>query len=409
VPHSHRKLKIVHTEASEGWGGQEIRVVVELREMARRGHRTVLVAPPASDIFRRALDFQIETLPLSMRRRDFYQNLRWLSDFFRSEEIDIVNTHSSRDSWLAGFAARRAKVPLVIKTRHISARVSRGWLTRLVYQHLHDYIITTSKGIAEDMVRFNGFDPERISAIPTGVDLNRFDLVLPRFNLRMELGLSPETHLIGMVSVLRSWKGHPDFLHAANEVKKRFPSAYFIIVGEGPRRRQIEEELLEMGIEDFVFLIGHRDEIPQILRDLDVFVLPSYANEGVPQALLQALAMKRPVVATNVGGIPEVITSEIHGLLCEPQNPEALATNILQILEKPARAREMACTGRQKVLEQFSLESMVNQLEEIYYRMLGEKPRMGSPVTDVPVNIARNKSAEAFNSESVRRAEGYRV
>jgi glycosyltransferase involved in cell wall biosynthesis len=192
VTQAQRKLKIVHTEASLGWGGQEIRVIVELREMTKRGHRMILIAPPDSDIFRRGLDFQIETWPLSMRRNDFFPNLRWLSDFFRSEKIDVVNTHSSRDSWLAGFAARRAQVPLVIKTRHISARVSRGWVTRYGYQGLHDYIITTSQGIAEDMVNYNGFESKRIAAIPTGVDLSRFDLNRPKLDLKKELGLPPE-------------------------------------------------------------------------------------------------------------------------------------------------------------------------------------------------------------------------
>ncbi len=373
MAYPYRKLKIVHTEASLGWGGQEIRVIVELREMAKRGHRTMIIAPPDSDIFRRGLDYQIETLPLSMRRRDFFQNLKWLSDFFRSENIDVVNSHSSRDSWLSGFAAKKAGVPLVIKTRHISARVSRGWLTRLVYQQLHDYIITTSNGIAEDMVRFNGFDPDRISAVPTGVDLSRFGTLAPEFDLRRELGLLPQARLIGMVSVLRSWKGHPDFLRAACEVKKKWPEAYFIIVGDGPRRTQIEEEILETEMEGFIFLIGHRDDIPQILHNLDVFVLPSYANEGVPQALLQALAMERPVVATAVGGIPEVIVSGVHGILCEPQNPEELASKILQLLENQTQAQEMGRAGRQRVLERFSLENMVDRLEEIYYRMLNGK------------------------------------
>lgn len=358
--------------------------MIELREMAKRGHEPILVAPPDSDIFRRGLDFQIRTLPLSMRRLDFYQNLEWLTDFFRSEKVDVVNTHSSRDSWLAGFAARKAKVPLAIKTRHISARVSRGWLTRLVYQKLHDYIITTSTSIAEDMVRFNGFDSNRIAAIPTGVDLDRFDLETPRLDLRHELGLPPEARLIGMVSVLRSWKGHPDFLRAAVEVRRRCPNACFVIVGEGPRRSQIEKDLLDMQVEDFVFLTGHRDEIPQILRDLEIFVLPSYANEGVPQALLQAMAMQCPAVATAVGGIPEVITSGSHGLLCEPKNSHALAARILQFIENPIQAREMARAARRRVEEHFSLQTMMDHLEGVYARMLNGKGEPPPADGDLP-------------------------
>lgn len=371
MPTQAPRLTIVHTEASEGWGGQEIRVMVELTEMAKRGHRTIVIAPPSSDIFRRGLDSQIETLPLSMRRQDFFANMRWLGDFLRSEKVDVVNTHSSRDSWLAGCAARRAGVPLVIKTRHISAPISRGWLTRLVYQHLHDFIITTSEGIARDMVRYNGFDPRRIAAVPTGVDLGRFDSGGRKRRLREELGLPADALLVGMVSVLRSWKGHPDFLNAARMVKQRMPLAYFVIAGEGPRRSHIEADLLRMGLEDYVFLIGHRDEVPQVLCDLDLFVLPSYANEGVPQALLQALAMRRPVVATAIGGIPEVITSGVHGLLCEPNEPDRLAENILRILADPGLASSLAERGYERVLRHYSLTQMIGRLEEIYAGRLG--------------------------------------
>jgi glycosyltransferase involved in cell wall biosynthesis len=151
-------------------------------------------------------------------------------------------------------------------------------------------------------------------------------------------------------------------------------------VGEGPRRVQIEEELLEMGLEEFVFLIGHRDEIPRILQSLDVFVLPSYANEGVPQALLQALAMERPVVATNIGGIPEVIDDRVHGLLCEPQNPAELAADILEILRKPEYGKKLAQVGRKRVVETYSLERMVDRLELVYSEMLDGKlkPSQGS-------------------------------
>lgn len=373
-----------------------MRVIVELREMARRGHETILVAPPSSDIFHRVLDLRIRAVPLSMRRFDYYHNVRWLADFFKKEKIDIVNTHSSRDSWLAGFAARVAKVPLVIKTRHISARISRGWLTRLVYQKLHDYIITTSQSIADDMIHYNGFAVNRISAVPTGVDLSRFNAAQPPLNLRSELGLPSDSHLIGMVSVLRSWKGHPDFLRAAVQVKRDFPSAYFVIVGEGPRRVHIEQEMLEKGMEEFVFMIGYRDEVPQILQGLDIFVLPSYANEGVPQALLQALTMKRPIVATAVGGIPEVVKSDVHGILCEPHNPKALAAAILRILRNPVEGRRMALAGHDFVMQEYSLARMVERLEEIYFRMLVGKCQAAGPagLTPSPVEIVGSTKQE---------------
>jgi glycosyltransferase involved in cell wall biosynthesis len=392
----HRKLKIVHTEASLGWGGQEIRVIVELREMARRGHETILVAPPSSDIFHRALDMQIRTVPLSMRRFDFFHNVRWLTEFLKDEKVDVINTHSSRDSWLVGFAGRKAKVPLVIKTRHISARISRGWLTRLVYQKLHDYIITTSQSIADDMIHYNGFTVDHISAVPTGVDLSHFNLHQPALGLRKELGLPADSRLIGMVSVLRSWKGHPDFLQAAIQIKREFPSSYFIIVGEGPRRMHIEQEMLQEDLEEFIFLIGYRDEVPQILRELDVFVLPSYANEGVPQALLQAMAMERPVVATSVGGIPEVVKSGTNGILCEPHDPRSLAAGILRLLRNPAEAHKMALDGHDRVVTEFSLARMAERLEEIYFRMLKEKP----PVID------EAPTTSALNQEQPPRAKG---
>jgi glycosyltransferase involved in cell wall biosynthesis len=159
----------------------------------------------------------------------------------------------------------------------------------------------------------------------------------------------------------------------------KVPDAWFLLVGDGPLRPQLEQKAVALGLGDRLRFLGFRQDLECVMALLDLFVLPSYANEGVPQALLQALAMERPVVATAVGGIPEVITSGSHGILCEPQNPTALAKSILEILKNPSRAKQMASAGRKRVIEQFSLESMVDCLEDVYFKFLDGKTVSRTP------------------------------
>lgn len=362
-----RNYTILHTEASKGWGGQEIRIITEAEGLIKRGHRIIIAASPDARIIKQAKTRNIETAPLSMERFSVLGNIKKLIDIINKYEIDIVNTHSSRDSWLASIAARLSfRKPVIIRTRHLSTPISNNFLSRFVYNYLPHKIITTGESIKKDMIDKNGYNPDKIVSIPTGIDLKIFKAGKSGANIRRALKISVRAPLIGMVSVLRSWKGHIYLLEAIPDVAKRFPNARFLIVGDGPYKDVIEEKIKEMGIGKYIIMTGHREDIPALLSAIDFLVFPSYANEGVPQAVLQAFAAGRTVIASNVGSISEVVLNNKTGILIPSRNSSILTEKIIELLKDKDKRKKMAFAGRKLVESGYSLEAMLNKIEKLY-------------------------------------------
>ncbi len=357
-------LTILHTESSTGWGGQEIRILQESSGISRRGHRVIIAAQEESNIFRRAKERGIEVFPVHFEKKNPLSFLRMIS-IIKREGVDILNTHSSSDSWVASIAARLSRSPVrIIRTRHLSTPIGRSVLSRIIYNVLPDAIITTGEQIRQAMISYNNFDGSRIFSIPTGIDLERFnpERVRPVFRSG---GFS-----IGMIGVLRSWKGHRFFIEAISEIVKQIPDAGFYIVGDGPQEKNIKNLIHEYSFQDKVSMLGHREDIPEILASLDVVVHPSYANEGVPQSVLQALAMERPVVASDAGSTREVIINGKTGFLVEVKNPGQIAERVIELYKNQELMVSFGREGRRLVMEKYSMEAMLDKIESLYERLV---------------------------------------
>jgi glycosyltransferase involved in cell wall biosynthesis len=358
-------LTILHTESSMGWGGQEIRIVQESLGMIKRGHHVVIAAPPESAIFRNAREADIKTVAAGFGKKNPLSVLR-MRTVIGDERPDILNTHSSSDSWVASLAARLSGVkPKIIRTRHLSTPISRTILSRFIYETVPDAVMTTGEEIRNIMMRVNGYDGSKIFSVPTGIDLERFDPSM------VQPSISREGFAIGMVGVLRSWKGHNFFLASVPDILDKVPAAHFYIAGEGPQRENIVSIIRAMKLERHVTMLGHRDDIPQVLASMDIVVHPSYGHEGVPQIVLQAFAMQKPVVATNVGAIPEVVIDGQTGLLIEPQRPDLIALGVIRLFSDTELRNRLAYEARRLVLAGFSLGHMLDRIEAIYDRVLG--------------------------------------
>jgi len=176
----------------------------------------------------------------------------------------------------------------------------------------------------------------------------------------------------GMVGVLRSWKGHPYFIEAIPHILRAIPDAVFYIIGDGPQLQKIEKIVRTLSLKGKVFMLGQREDIPELLASLDVIVHPSTANEGVPQAILQALAMGKPVVASNVGAIKEVIINGRTGFLVPPQESEAIATKVIELYHNPLLAKTFGDEGRMLIQRTYSLERMLDNIENLYGQLFSE-------------------------------------
>ncbi len=364
-----RQWRILHTESSLGWGGQEVRVFAELLWMRAQGHWVALAAHPRSTIARHAREAKIPFYPLRTHKALLPLEIPRLSLWLRRNRVEVVNTHSSNDGWLAGLAARLTPGVILIRSRHIEVDYPNRFLSGLAFRALPHHVLTTSQRIADRLVQELQVPASRVTCISTGVDLQRFQ-VEGAGTLRRELGLGPEVALVGMISVLRSWKGHATFLDAADQVLEvHGKPVHFIIAGDGPGREELTQKIAQAPWLGKVTLLGHRTDVPNVLAGLDVLVLPSFAHEGIPQIILQAQAMARAVIGTTVGGIPEVIEDGVTGLLIPPREPGVLAEKIRMLLENDDLRQRLGQAAREGIKKNHSLDAMGERLLRLYERL----------------------------------------
>jgi glycosyltransferase involved in cell wall biosynthesis len=358
---------VLHTESSPGLGGQEIRTLAEARWTAARGWRVILACQPGGRLLERAREAGIEAMPLAMRGPWDARALLALLRLIRREGVSVVHAHSSVDAWLGGMAARAARVP-VVRTRHVSIPIRRGW--NPVYTWLADRVITSGEAVRRLVIEA-GAQPDRVVAIPAGVNLDEFPFRARSEAVAKELGLSRP--VIGSVAMFRGSKGHLHLLDAFVMVRRQHPGARLLLVGEGIRRAWVEGLARARGLAEAVVFTGFRSDVPALLGAMDCFVLASTRTEGVPQSLLQAFAAGVPVVASAVGGVPEVVLDGETGLLAEAQSGESLARAILAVLADPPGAERRAMAARRLVEARFSHHAAVSRLLEVYDSVLGER------------------------------------
>lgn len=359
--------RLAHSEASLGWGGQERRIMAELLGFRARGHTVGVIAPARARLFEEAAKHELVSETLSENRWAFpfavARTARWLR-WFRA---DVVNTHSSRDGWIVGLAARLARTPLVIRSRHFDVPVANPWLSRHVYATLADHLITTSPKVATDFRSLFKLSEDRVTAIPTGVDVVKFSPA----GSKASFDFPPEATgpLVGIIGVIRYAKGHTVLFEAMKQLGAGGLSVRCVVVGDSPGRARLEQRVGELGLSKRVLFVGQRDDVPDILRTLDVLAIPSL-HEAIPQVGLQALATKTPVVASNVGGIPSIIRPGKTGRLCTSNDAASLAAALRETLTDLAATQAMCERGRELVEREHTVEVMLDRLEEIYRRHL---------------------------------------
>jgi FkbM family methyltransferase len=356
---------IVHTEASQGWGGQEIRILTEAQGMLARGHRVEVWAPPESDIVIEAARRGIAHQALPIGRK----NLRGLIAMRRAltkARPDVVNTHSSTDAWLAALAGLTMRdEPPMVRTRHISAPVADNWPTRWLYMHATRHVVTTGERLRQQLIRDNRYRADRLTSVPTGVDITRF-VAADKLAARRALGLEAGGRYVGIVATLRSWKGHLYLIDAFARLAADDPSSRLAIVGDGPMCEVLERRVEALGLREKIVLAGRQEQVELWLSAMDVFCLPSYANEGVPQAIVQAMLVGLPIVTTDVGSIAEAVTDGVTGAIVPAKDADALAKALARLLSAPEDAHRLGDAGRARARERFGLESMVTAMERIF-------------------------------------------
>ncbi|HET7363206.1 MAG TPA: glycosyltransferase family 4 protein [Burkholderiales bacterium] len=363
-------MRILHTESSIGWGGQELRILTEAQGMLARGHEVTLLTPESADIYPAAAARNIPVVTLPIEKKRLHALLavrRWLAA--HRGRFDVINTHSSTDSWLVALArATLGGMPPVVRTRHVSTAVHKDRATRWLYQTACAHIVTAGEALRAQLATRNHFALESMTSVPTGIDLERFR-PMDRRAARREAGLD-ERLALGIVATLRDWKGHDYVLDAWARLAPRFADWQLVVIGEGPQRARLETRVAAEGLAASVRFVGNQDNVPVWLNSLDLFTLPSFGDEGVPQAIMQAMACGLAVVATPVGAIEEAVQRGRTGLIVPPRDATALAAALGALMGDPARRTAMGRAGREYAVAHFGIERMLDGMEAVFRRVI---------------------------------------
>lgn len=313
-----------------------------------------------------AINFNLPRLNGWVWLRFFFTLCRVLSRF----RIQVLHTNSYVPGNYARLAAALMGVPLIVDHWHGFTPFSRK--RRLICRLLGRVTtlsLAVSCGVRDYLVAQCALDPSKVRVVANGVDLARIRDHRPRPEVRRELGLPQETKVVGLVARLDHWgKGHKEFFTALAGLKERYP-LQALIIGGGRREDEVRRLAADLGLKGVANFLGQRRDIPDLLSALDIFVLPSH-QEGVSLALLEAMAAGLPVIATAVGGLPEVVRHEESGLLIPPRDPEALARALERLLSEPDLAGRLGAQARRDVEAHYSLERLGREINEIYGELL---------------------------------------
>ncbi|MEA2375010.1 MAG: hypothetical protein QOD53_1473 [Thermoleophilaceae bacterium] len=283
----------------------------------------------------------------------------------RRERIDVLHSHKFGSNVWAAALAPLARVPLFVAHEHtwsFEGQPVRRFLDRELIARSSEAFLAVSREDRRRMIEVERIRPEAVTFVPNGID------PLPPGDgerVRRELGIGPGVPVVGAVAVLRPQKALDVLLRAVAALTPEFPALRVLIAGEGPERAALESLAAELGIASNVTLLGQRSDVPDLLAALDMAVSSS-SYEGTPLAMMEYMDAGLPVVATRVGGVPDLIDDGEHGLLVEPGDPGALAAAIGELLRDPARARAMGGRGRERRRAEFSIEATVRRLERLY-------------------------------------------
>jgi L-malate glycosyltransferase len=325
-----------------------------------------------------------------------------LASFLRRHRFDVFQAHDLYSTLLGVPAARLARVPVTISSRRDLA--SWWWYTRRnrwILRHIQNLstrVIANSQAVQDFLVQKDGFDLRRIRVVRNGVDYERFASVSSDRE-KLFPGLRVEDKLIAVVANMNvKTKGHAELIAAGTEICREFPEAKFLFIGDGAERPHLERMVQELGLRDHFLFLGRRGDVPNILPCCNLFVLPSWA-EGLPNSVLEAMAAGVPVVATRVGGIPEIIEDGVGGLLVPARDSPALALAIAQIFRDPKRAEGFAQAARKRASTEFSYERLLAELGHLYCEGLAERTAAGRPPKRDRTMRDRQPNCDEYRSE----------
>lgn len=368
------KMRVLHINTELNLRGGERQVLYLVSGLAERGITAHLLCQPHGALARQAVNDGLAVFPFAMHGdADFKAAIR-IARLIKREQYDIVHSHTPHAQALVLLASMLlSRKPVKIVTRRVQFSIYRHnflGLNRFKYIFGVDHIIAISEQVKATLMH-DGIPHAMITVVHSGVDVHRFKDITGD-HIRAEFSIPRNAQVIGCVGFLEENKGHQFLIRAVREVVDKLPTARLFILGSGRMEAELKALTKELHLEENVILTGFRDDVGAFIKSCDLFAVPSI-EEGLNSSLLDALALQIPVVASDTGGIPEIITANKTGLLVPPADPKALASRIIWMLEHREEARKMACAGQAKVRAHFSKDVMVDKNIGVYQDLLRKR------------------------------------
>jgi glycosyltransferase involved in cell wall biosynthesis len=372
----------LHIDTARTWRGGQNQVLLTVLGLRAAGHRAILVANPAGELYRRASE-GLDLVGL-VPRSEMDLAAAWrLARLIRRENPAVVHAHDPHGVAMAAMALSvdpRGPRPPLVAARRVDFRIRDNAFSRWKYRQVTAFVCA-SEAIRQLLLQ-DGVEPARAITVHEGIDLAHVDAASPA-NVQQEYWLPHGAPLVGNVAALVPHKGQHDLVEAAAQVLPAVPDARFVILGEGELRAPLERRVKDLHLQKHVLLPGFRADVLSLLKGFDLFVMSS-VSEGLGTSLLDAMACRKAIVATHVGGIPEVVEDGRTGLLVPPRSPKDLGAAIVRLLRDAPLRTQFAAAGRARVEAHFTAERMVAQTLEVYRALAGTRPATGSPRHDAP-------------------------
>lgn len=363
------KINIMHIVFSLECGGLE-NVAIDLAERLNSGafNSCICCLDTFGELTNEAKKKNIEVILVKRTPgKDFILPFR-LARVMKERNIHLSHTHNLGPLLYGSLAAKLAGVRVVINTRHGREKKHRSsyiW-------NINDAVVAISEDAKREMLKWNRINIKKTMVIYNGIDIDKYSNQQNGSEAKKALNIEPSTLVVGTVARLSPEKDQYTLIEAFSKMVNKIDDAKLIFVGDGVLKEELVNYAQKLGVSNKVIFLGFKDDVYNILPVFDVFTLSSL-TEGVSLTLLEAMAMKRPVVATNVGGNPEVVIDRVTGFLVPSKDSEKMADAIIKILQNSELAQKMGAAGRRRVEEKFSLERMVKEYEALYLECLARK------------------------------------
>jgi len=369
-----KRISVCHIASGDRWAGAEAQVATLLRALRRREDlclSTILLNEGHLAEEARSAGIELKVIPEG--QKGFLQIFLEADRYLRGRGIQILHSHRYKENLLAALLAWRRNIPYVVRSQHGLPEPFGGLkqmkhaifqvADQMVARYSTDTVICVSAELRSRLARY--LDPGKTVVIHNGVDVEQVRSTLTSNDAKKRLGIPGDTRVVGTVGRLDPIKRLDIFLAAAHAMSKQVPNVRFVILGEGSEEHRLREQARALRLQNSVFFLGQRQDVYDVVRAFDLFVLCS-DHEGLPMALLEALALAVPVVACRTGGISEVIEDGVNGVLLATGDPSALAEACLHLLADRCRRAGLAAAGMRRVAEAFSAREAAAQVARVY-------------------------------------------